>query len=218
MLSSRCTGKGAPKERFLNYFKELDKALASFDTLRLDAVGFACTASSYLVDPEDERRKVVALEAEYGYPVITAASAIHQALQDMGAASVAIACPYPSWLFDRAVSFWKGCGYHIAASVSLQPRMTDTRAIYDVSGAAAGRKLIEEFDGVEADVFVITGTGMPGLQAIVDLQRASGQTVVNSNLCLAWACLKVAGIPFNERAGSKKFPLLGGWKDEIRRL
>jgi len=172
-------------------------------------------ASSFRVS---KKRRVAALENAFSYPVVTAASAIQQALDFLGAKTVALACPYPQWLYELALGFWKQRGFRVQAAVSVQPRMGDTRAIYEVSGAAAGRELIETFEGVDADAFVITGTGMPGLQAVVDLQEATGKPVVNSNLCLAWACLNAAGVPLNERSPAPGYPLLGGWKDGVRGL
>ena len=185
LLTSRCTSRGGSRERFLGYFEKMDRTLAAFDTLRLDAAGFACTASSYLVDRGDEARKCRELETVFGYPIVTAAAAIGRALRFLGAESIALACPYPNWLFERAVDFWKTGGYRVEASLSLQPQMEDTRAIYEVSGADAGGSIARAFEGTDADVLLITGTGMPGLQALADLQRLTGKPALNSNLCLA---------------------------------
>ena len=79
-------------------------------------------------------------------------------------------------------------------------------------------RVVEVFDGVRADAFVVTGTGMPGLRAVCDLQEATARPAMNSNLCLAWACLEAAGVPLNERSPTPGFPLLGGWKEGITAL
>ncbi|RYG26620.1 MAG: hypothetical protein EON93_21310, partial [Burkholderiales bacterium] len=39
----------APADRLRDYLLRLEDSLAAFDTLKMDAFGFACTASSYLV-------------------------------------------------------------------------------------------------------------------------------------------------------------------------
>ena len=77
---------------------------------------------------------------------------------------------------------------------------------------------MRDIGSTDADIFMITGTGMPGLQAIVDLQKSTGRPAMNSNLCLAWGCLKAADIPLNERTPQAEFPLLGGWENEISKL
>ena len=102
--TSRATSAAESRQRFIDYFEQLDRILATFDTLPLNAVGFACTASSYLVDPVHEQESLKKLENEFGYPVVTAAAALKRALDHLGAESIALACPYPDWLFQRAVS------------------------------------------------------------------------------------------------------------------
>jgi maleate isomerase len=218
MLTARCTSQGEAEQRFRDYFEQLDHTLAAFDTLQLDAIGFACTASSYLIDPGAEKERVRVLAAERGCPVITAAFAIEKALRFLGAKTIALACPYPAWLFERAVRYWRERGFAIAHALSLSPDMGDTRAIYEVSGEQAAADLCEQMAAVEADAFVITGTGMPGLRPVVELQLATERPAMNSNLCLAWACLEAAGAPPGDRAPEPAYPLLGGWAQGLARL
>jgi maleate cis-trans isomerase len=102
--------------------------------------------------------------------------------------------------------------------VSAQPGAGDTRSIYSLSAAEAGACIRGQFAGVDADVCLITGTGMPGLRLLAELTAEHDCPALNSNLCLAWHCLNSAGIALNERAPSAGFPLLGGWLDELDRL
>ena len=218
MLVSRCTSTAEPRQRFLDYFRHLDRTLESFDNMQLEAVGFGCTASSYLLEPGEESSESKRLQERFSYPLITAAGAIKQALDFLGVKKIALTCPYPDWLMQLARSYWDQQGYDIRRSVSVRPDMGDTRAIYKVSGADASRMIGAALDGVSVDAVVITGTGMPGLQAVHDLQQTLQVPVFNSNLALAWACLNAAGVPLNERSPQTGFPLLGGWHEEISRL
>jgi len=220
MLTTRCTSQGEPRQRFLNYFRQLDQTLASFDTLPLDAVGFACTASSYLLDEGEEAAATKSLEAKFGYPLITASSAIDLALQFLQAERIALACPYPSWLLEDAQAYWRKQGYLIIDSISVQPEMGDTRAIYDVSGKEAGALMSRHYETVNEpfDAIVITGTGMPALRAICDLQEETGVPVFNSNLALAWACLRASCTEPGDRSPTPGFPLLGGWREHLSLL
>lgn len=218
MLTSRCTSRGEPRQRFIEYFEGLGETLERFDTMKLDAVGFACTASTYLLGPEKEKRYCQKLQTKFGYPIVTAAAALEDALLHLGAERIALACPYPQWLFEIAVEHWRQRGFQVIAATSAQPQMDDTRAIYEVRAEEALDRIMRGIGSTDADIFMITGTGMPGLQAIVDLQKSTGRPAMNSNLCLAWGCLKAAGIPQNERAPQAEFPLLGGWENEISKL
>ncbi len=218
ILTTRCTSQGQAQERFVEYFEKLDRSLSTFDSLKLNAVGFACTASSYLLDTGVEADRTRELEERFSTPVITASAAIHEALEYLGVQRIAIACPYPQWLFDLAVSYWKNQGYSVAASMSVQPEMEDTRAIYNVDANHATRQIITSFEGIEADAYLITGTGMPGLRSIIDLQERFGKPAMNSNLCLAWACLRAADIPPGDRSPTESFPLLSGWQYGLSRM
>lgn len=218
MLVNRLISQGEPRQRFLDYFRHLETTLQGFDTLHPDVAGFACTASSYLLDKGEEERSCKDLGKRFGYPLITAAAALRKALKHLDARRIALACPYPTWLLEHAVSFWSQQGFYIAASFSAQAQMEDTRAIYQLSSMQATQQIAAALDGVECDVIVITGTGLPSLQAICDLQMQFGVPVISSNLALAWACLLAAKAPLADRAPEAGFPLLGGWQDHIKRL
>lgn len=218
LLSARCTSRGEPEQRFLNYFRELDSTLGRFDALRFDALGFACTASSYLLKPGEEVTGCQQLTRQFGYPVLTAAMAIEAALKHLGATRIALACPYPQWLLERSAHWWRGRGFEVTQTFSAQADMEDTRAIYWLSVDPILKQLLETFPDSDADVIVITGTGMPGLRLVRELSAATGRPVLNSNLCLAWQCLQAAGIEPGNRSPEPGYPLLGGWHNALARL
>ena len=218
MVVARCVSRGDPPQRLREYFERLGETLERFDTMPLDVAGFACTGSTYLVGHDSERRALDALSERRGYPVLSAAQAIDAALQELGARRIALACPYPEWLLDAAQRYWSGRGYEVASGGSVQPGSGDTRSIYALGAARAGEAIRAQFAPVEADVYLVTGTGMPGLRLIAQLAAERGRPALNSNLCLAWYCLRRAGIPLNERAAGDGFPLLGGWVDDLDRL
>lgn len=212
MVVARCTSRGEPEQRLREYFERLGDTLLRFDTMPLDAVGFACTGSSYLLGEQAEERTLAALSEQFGYPVISAAQAIDAALRFLGAKRIALACPYPTWLLNAAHDYWSERGYEIADGSSVQPDAGDTRAIYALQGDEAGVAIRRMFDGVEADVLLITGTGMPSLRLVAELSAEQSVPVLSSNMCLAWECLRRADISFNERSPGKPFPLLDGWQ------
>ena len=218
MVVARCVSRGEPRERLREYFQRLDETLARFDTMPLDVVGFACTGSTYLLGRDAEQATLAALEERFGYPVVSAAQSIEAALEELGAKRIALACPYPEWLLEAAQTYWSQRGYEIVAGGSVQPRSGDTRSIYALSGPQAATSIRALFAGVEADAYVVTGTGMPGLRLLAELATEHGRPALNSNLCLAWNCLRRAGIPLDGRAPTADFPLIGGWTDGIDEL
>lgn len=190
MLVTRSVAQGDSRTRLVAYFDRIAEALDSFGGMPLHAFGFACTASSYLLEAGREARRCEALSAAYGYPVITASGAIEQALRDRGFARLAIASPYPAWIAEACTAFWRNRGFDVVASTTAASAMDDTRAIYSLDAEAAGAAFAEALAGVSADAVLITGTGLPTRHLLAPLERQLGMPVLSSNTCLVEACLK----------------------------
>ena len=116
--------------RLKNYLRQISRAAASFDTLPIGVLGFACTGSSYLLGRSEEARLVEA--AGSPFPVITATRAIESALADLGARKIALISPYPDWLTEASVDFWRDGGYDITAVSRIAGQRDDTRSVYEV--------------------------------------------------------------------------------------
>lgn len=190
LFATRLTsGVVDPLARLEDYLVRLDDYLASYDVLALDAFGFACTGSSYLLGREREAQIVEACAAGRGYPVITAADAIVWALDRLGAKRIAILAPYPAALVEAGKRYFEGRGLVVTAHERVETRTADTRTIYELGWDVAEAKLAE-FDAGDADVILLSGTGMPSLPLV---RAAGGRPVISSNLCLAARMLDASG-------------------------
>lgn len=193
VLVTRSVASGGPRHRLITYFRELEPTLQSYGGLPLDAFGFACTASSYLIDPTEESAACERLTQRFGFPVITAAQAVERALRAHGAQRLLVASPYPEWIHDLCLEHWRRRGFEIAGAATARPDMEDTYDIYRLDPKDAAAVFAERLAGIRADAVLITGTGMPTLPLIPALKSRLGRPVLSSNLCLAWACLLAAG-------------------------
>ena len=199
------------RQRLIEYTERLDVALESYYGLTLDAFGFACTGSSYLLGREAELELVEAAQGQCGYPVITAARAIDRTLTSLGVKRLALIVPYPKWLRDAGHGYWESCGYSITDCASIDLGTSDTRAIYSLNSDRA----LEAAAGLntgEADCVLVSGTGLPSLRALKILGAELDVPVVSSNYCLAWALLAELGIVSGSRAG------LTGWESKFEQL
>jgi maleate isomerase len=205
MYVSRLTSEqAAAQDRLVEYLRQLHVSLDRFDTLKLDAYGFACTGSTYLVGKEEEQRIVGGLSEARGYPIITCAMAIVDALKFLGAETLAIYSPYPSWLHDASVSYWQSQGFKILATQTINAKAADTREIYAQDPRDVATLMLASDPG--ADVSLITGTGLPSLDIIDQLTTDSNRTVLCSNLCLAWSLLRTVGASSDHSAYQQLFP------------
>lgn len=179
-----------PARRLLDYLDQLAPALESFDTLPLAAFGFACTGSSYLAGTDAEEAAVRRVTDRFRLPVVTATAAIRAELGIRGARRIAVFAPYPVSLCSAAMRYWKTAGYEVTRLERLETGSEDTRSIYTVTPAAVAAAL-QRFDPGDADVVLLSGTGMPTLDALLD--GNAGPPMISSNLCLAAQMLRRTG-------------------------
>lgn len=208
-LTSQCA---APQDRLVEYLTNLDASLDRFDTLQLDAYGFACTGSTYLHGIETEQRIVGTLSESRGYPIITCAMAIVDALKFLGARSLAIYSPYPDWLHSASVKFWESQGFEVLATHTINTAARDTREIYVQDPQVVTNLIVASDPG--ADVSLITGTGLPSLSIIDQVARVSDRTLLSSNVCLTWRLLKETGVWQAPGEPDPRYPLLRQWRRE----
>jgi maleate isomerase len=215
LLSTRLQGSRTnSRNRLVEYLDNFGDNLESFDTAPLDAVGYACTATSYLIGHAEETRRLGAFADRFGRPIISTAQAITRGLQQLGAHKIALLAPYPSWLVTASQAYWASCGFDIVSTTNVELGTDDTRAVYTVRTpvvvAAAGALDIEK-----ADVILLTGTGMPTLRAIPEIARRSGKPVISSNLCLMWALLGAVGRQAEAPDIASGERLMGVWADRL---
>lgn len=167
------------RTRLVGYFKNVGAAVRALDTARPALGLFACTGSTYLVGLTEEDRAFAA----FPFPVVSAGRAVLTALDALQARRIALISPYPAWLTDACVAFWRSQHREVVAVRSPAGDRTDTRRIYAL-GARDALEEVRALKDVGADCVVISGTGMPSLAAIASAD--SRVPVLSSNLCLGW--------------------------------
>lgn len=182
------------RARLIDYFDRLESTLSQFDIAPLAAAGFACTGSCYLAGRADEDRRLDAASRAAGYPVVSSAQAIREALAALNAKRVALLSPYPKWLSEAGQQYWRDQGLTLTSVSGLPADLLDTRGIYSLTTA----RVLEVYAGLDtrgADAVLLSGTGMPTLRAIASLnaRTPAGIPILSSNLCLAWLLGKAAG-------------------------
>ena len=172
------------RERLMDYFDTLGATAKQFDVAPLQVLGFACTSSSYLVGANRQAEQLAALTATCGYPVLSAAQSILQALHALGARRVALLSPYPRWLLEAGHAYWQAAGLTITATAGLPGELLDTRNIYKLTTPAV-QNILASLNITGCDAVLMSGTGMPSLRTIA--AHALPMPVLSSNMCLAWA-------------------------------
>ncbi len=191
VLTARMTSPLADsRSRLVDYFDRLSETIARFDVAPLKACGFACTGSAYLYGRAKEKAAIAAASERAGYPVISAATAIRNALETLGVRRLALLSPYPKWLSEAGQQYWRDAGFDLVSVAGLPADLLDTRNIYKLSTPRV-LEVFAQLDTSGADAVLLSGTGMPTLRTIAQVDP--GVPVLSSNLCLAWALTAAAG-------------------------
>jgi maleate isomerase len=166
-------------ERLVDYAENALETARQFGAMPLAAIGFACTASSYLIGSEREE----AIAALSPIPFLFAAASVRHRLASIGARRIALISPYPQELHDLGAQYWRRAGIEIGFQARLEIGSADTRAIYRLNGSEASAS-IEEASRTRPDAILLAGTGMPTLSLI---QSDASPPILSSNQCLAAA-------------------------------
>lgn len=171
------------RARLVKYFETIDTTLKDFADAPLDAVGVACTGASYILE-----RPVATFAQPWDgpRPVVAAVDAIFAALRSLKAKRLCMVSPYPKWLTDACVAYWRQAGFEIAVLREPAPVEKGYHPIYAQRSRAAA-SVLTDIASLDVDAVVVSGTGLPTLAVLPRLNAAGGPPVLSSNLCLAWA-------------------------------
>jgi maleate isomerase len=186
VIATRLTGDSStPRGKLVEYLDHFGDSLRAFDNAPLDIVGFACTGTSYLIGAEQEETRIAGYSRQFGYPIVTCAQAVRQALRHLGVDRISLIAPYPAWLADASRQYWESAGLQVTSMATVELRSDDTRHVYGL-GSADVVKAARGLDMTQSGALLITGTGVPTLGAIGPIGEFYDRPVLTSNLCLAW--------------------------------
>lgn len=190
LLTGRLTSpQPAMKERLEDFFSGIDGFISTFSNAPLSGLGFLITGSTYHLTPEKEDAHFERLSAHYGYPIVSAAQSIRRAFQCLGAKRIALVSPYPDWLTQKSIAYWKRCDVDICA-VEAPDTPGGFHNIYMMRNDSvlnAGKRLLAH----KPDLILLAGAGMPTLGPIMTLADL-GMPAISSNFCMAWQINQMA--------------------------
>jgi maleate isomerase len=183
--------KTSIETRLVDYFAQYESALSQFANAPIRAVAYGCTGASYLAGREREYATLQGIEQRLGVAAITAASAVVDALKQMGAQRIALSSPYPQALTRTSIGYWESHGFEVAAEATATADPAQFHPIYSMSAASAARTLEQLAAQGPVDAVVMLGTGMPTLGPILAANaQAGGPPVLSCMLCLVWRCIQ----------------------------
>ena len=172
---------------------DLALAVASLSPAGVAAIAYGCTAGS-MITP---RHGLAAYMSDVcALPCVTAAAAIVDALQALGAMRISIATPYDQRLNDHEVEFLESQGLHVCTikGLGLGANGPSDYPLIHRTAPDQVRELVRSVNQNDAEAIVISCTDLPTFALIDEFERAFNKPVVTSNQATLWATLRAAGI------------------------
>lgn len=189
---ARLHADGDLRARLADY-RDDTGALTRLSGLGLSGALIACTGSSYPLGLQGDREWAERAGQQLGAPVVTAAGALAEALEALGADRIHLVSPYPQWLTEQCVEFWRSAGHEVERVWSLNV----TGSIYDTPASELGAVVESALAEANPQVVLVAGTGAPSLAALDALVGRVQVPVLSSNLAGAWALNRLVGGSLN---------------------
>lgn len=187
------SNKATIEERLLDYLEVAEQVSDQFANAPIDSLALGCTGASYLAGRENEERLLERLGSRRGIPAYTAASALVDCLEHMGARRIALATPYPEGLTQKSVKYWESHGLSVVKAANAITDSSNFHPIYSLSAEQAGGVLTELGSLSGIDAVVMLGTGMPTLAPLLRANHSGhGVPVLSCMFCLAWKAVELA--------------------------
>jgi maleate isomerase len=214
LVSDKTTMSG----RLVDYFANYAASLRLFANAPLAVAAAACTGASYLAGKEREAALTAEIAKRHGFPFITAATAVLDALTILEARRLGLVSPYPEDLRRASVAYWQSHGFDVVAIADVVNSDGAFHPIYSLTASSAAQALaaLGALEHRPLDAIVMLGTGMPTLASIAQVIGWNGPPVMSCNLCLAWRV--VEALDGREPRGATLPSWLGGegWVDRLR--
>jgi len=149
---------------------------------------YLCTSASFVGGLAGEARLREAMERGGARRALTTSGAMLEALETLGARSVAVATPYDSALTGKLVDFLADAGL-ATTGVGYLGMGTD---IWRVE-ADSVRELARATPRDGADALFLSCTNLPTYDVIAPLEAELGIPVLSANLVTMWAALRELG-------------------------
>lgn len=185
------------EQRNAVYLSAAEAALGAFGALALDAVLIGITGPSYALPPAEDAALQERLSAGAAKPVILASRAIAESLAALGRSKLLLFSPYPGWLTERAERYWRAAGLDLVSSF----KVSDTFRAYEMTPEEVAEGLAKLAPPADCAV-LLSGTGMPTLDAMAWMRERVGVPMLSSNLACAFAGCRRLGLPAGPALGA----------------
>lgn len=152
---------------------------------------WACTSGSFVFGLDGARAQAARVADQLGVPASSTSLAFVDALEAVGARSVAIASVYPRELTDRFVIFLEAAGVAVAAATSGGVASGRETEVMDLEDTLA---LVGQLDLDGADAVLLPCTALRTADTLATLESLLPCIVLTANQVTVWEAARLAGL------------------------
>ncbi|MFI5615100.1 Asp/Glu racemase [Amycolatopsis sp. NPDC051903] len=196
--SSRMRMKHVRAEELAAMDADSGRCAAELSDAHVDVLGYACLVAIMSMGKGYHRQSEETLtriteENDAPAPVVTSAGALVNALDVLGAKSIAVLCPYLKPLTETVVDYIRYEGVEVTDYVALEIPDNLEVAAHDP------RKLVplaRDLDHEGADAVVLSAcVQMPSLSSIDVVENELGKPVLSASIATAHQMMRALGLP-----------------------
>jgi maleate isomerase len=169
---------------------DVDSAIDAIAATDVDVIAYCDMVTTFIMEPGWNEAAVARFGAHTGKPVVSAWTALRDAMAHLGVRCIALGTPYPRAIHALAPPFFEARGIAVASHATL-----DIVAMREVPTIDRARltAFVDTIETNGCDALVLLATDLPTFAAIEEMEQRTGVPVVTSNQALLWAALRTIG-------------------------
>ncbi|MFT9256681.1 MAG: Asp/Glu racemase [Acetobacter sp.] len=157
---------------------------------RLDVVGFGCTSATMVLGEETVFAEI--RKARPGIACSTPITGALAAISAFGARRVGLLTPYVPEINLRIAAYFAGRGVHVSAMATFDRRDDLEVARIRVADIVDAARRMTAQGGF--DMLFVSCTSLRVVEAVAEIEAATGIPVTSSNHAMIWHMLRTAGV------------------------
>jgi len=184
----------------------LDETLRLISGVRPQAILYGCTSATLTHGVEFDRSLANNITEACGSISITAAGALVNALTALGATQVGFSSPYIGEVNRMAIEFLASENISTVAQYEIEQELDN----YGQGELTPGEvfELATQVNQPDVQAIVLSCTDMRSVEAIADIERATGKPVVTSNQAMIFELCQKLNLPKPAYAAGQLFDRL----------
>lgn len=169
----------------------LTNAVRDLAAAHVDVIAYGCTSGSFYKGPGWDENVIKLIREIAGVPAVATSPSVVSALRAAGARKLCVVTPYPTVLNARLRVYLENAGFEVAVIAGDERSAAGGhRAVNDQDPAEIAEFAIRNW-AADADALFCSCTAWRAMEAIPEIQAATGKPVITSNQATILASMQL---------------------------